>query len=181
MSPRKPTPIPLTPAATGLGGSAASDADRELAELYDRFADRLYRAAHRMLASPHDAQDAVQEVFLNLVRTGQSPGALHDAGAYLFTALRHAAARIAERRRSASQLPDSAAAPAAPRDTPLSDALDRALLQLPPEQRQIIALKIDGELTFAEIASVLQISANTAASRYRYALEKLRTALESST
>ena len=41
----------------------------------------------------------------------------------------------------------------------------------------MIALKIDGGLTFAEIAAVTDTSPNTAASRYRYALEKLRTHL----
>jgi hypothetical protein len=48
---------------------------------------------------------------------------------------------------------------------------------LPAAQREVIALKIDGGLTFAEIAAVIGTSANTAASRYRYALEKLRAAL----
>jgi RNA polymerase sigma-70 factor (ECF subfamily) len=56
--------------------------------------------------------------------------------------------------------------------------LQRAVLALPDEQRELIALKLDGGLTFAEIASVLAISPNTAASRYRYALEKLRTSLQ---
>ncbi len=39
-------------------------------------------------------------------------------------------------------------------------------------------MKIDGELTFAQIAQAMGISINTAASRYRYALEKLRRALK---
>ena len=42
----------------------------------------------------------------------------------------------------------------------------------------MVALKIDGELTFAQIAQVIGVSINTAASRYRYALQKLRTSLE---
>ncbi len=42
----------------------------------------------------------------------------------------------------------------------------------------MISLKIDGQLTFAQIAQVLGISVNTAASRYRYALEKLRGMLQ---
>jgi RNA polymerase sigma-70 factor (ECF subfamily) len=50
-----------------------------------------------------------------------------------------------------------------------------AVAALPPTQREVIALKIDGGLTFAEIASVLGTSINTVASRYRYALEKIRT------
>jgi RNA polymerase sigma-70 factor (ECF subfamily) len=46
---------------------------------------------------------------------------------------------------------------------------------LPPAQREVLALKIDGGLTFAEIAAVIGTTINTAASRYRYALEKIRT------
>ncbi|HEY0256091.1 MAG TPA: sigma-70 family RNA polymerase sigma factor, partial [Candidatus Methylacidiphilales bacterium] len=45
---------------------------------------------------------------------------------------------------------------------------------LPAEQKAVVVLKIWEEMTFAEIAEVLEISANTAASRYRYALDKLR-------
>jgi RNA polymerase sigma-70 factor (ECF subfamily) len=56
--------------------------------------------------------------------------------------------------------------------------LEQALRTLPPEQRELVALKIEGDLTFGEIAVVLGISPNTAASRYRYALEKLRLALQ---
>jgi RNA polymerase sigma-70 factor (ECF subfamily) len=43
----------------------------------------------------------------------------------------------------------------------------------------VIALKIDGGLTFAEIASVLGTSINTVASRYRYAIEKIRNTVTS--
>ena len=42
------------------------------------------------------------------------------------------------------------------------------------DQQEVVVLKIWGELTFQEIADTLDISGNTAASRYRYALEKLR-------
>lgn len=57
------------------------------------------------------------------------------------------------------------------------DELAAAVAALPAEQREVIALKIDGGLTFAEIAAVMHTSLNTAASRYRYALEKLRASL----
>jgi len=49
-----------------------------------------------------------------------------------------------------------------------------AMQQLPPMYREVITLKIWGELSFAEIAQTLGIPANTAASRYRYGLEELR-------
>ncbi|MBM4049994.1 MAG: sigma-70 family RNA polymerase sigma factor, partial [Planctomycetes bacterium] len=49
-----------------------------------------------------------------------------------------------------------------------------ALMALPEEQREVVLLKVYGRLTFAEIADVIHASPNTAASRYRYAVEKLR-------
>lgn len=52
-----------------------------------------------------------------------------------------------------------------------------AMHTLPREQREVVTLKTHSQLTFREIAGVLEISSNTAQSRYRYALEKLRTLL----
>jgi RNA polymerase sigma-70 factor (ECF subfamily) len=58
-------------------------------------------------------------------------------------------------------------------------ALVAALDLLPREQREVLVMKIWNELTFAEIASALEISQNTAASRYRYALAALKKNLPS--
>ena len=46
--------------------------------------------------------------------------------------------------------------------------------RLPPEQKEVLTLKIWGELTFDEIGRTLDLSLNTVASRYRYALRKLK-------
>ncbi len=54
--------------------------------------------------------------------------------------------------------------------------LQDAMTSLPDIYREVITLKIWGELTFEEIAATLEIPANTAASRYRYGLEQLRKA-----
>jgi RNA polymerase sigma-70 factor (ECF subfamily) len=53
----------------------------------------------------------------------------------------------------------------------------RAASELPPEQRSIAEMKLWQGLTFEQIAGAQQIPLNTAASRYRYALEKLRSEL----
>src|SRR5206468_10082641 len=53
-------------------------------------------------------------------------------------------------------------------------ALAAAVDRLPHDQREVLVMKIWNELTFAEIATVLNISQNTAASRYRYALAALK-------
>jgi len=174
-----PGPDPL------LIGLAAGD-QRAYARLCERFGTRLYRAAAGMLGNREDAEDVVQEVFTALVRSRRRLAEVEDLTAYLFTILRHAVGQCATRRSQETQARQSAAETAKqtqPFQTQSSDAdfqdeLQRALKMLPAEQREVVSLKIAGELTFAQIAEVLKISPNTAASRYRYALEKLRLLLK---
>jgi RNA polymerase sigma-70 factor (ECF subfamily) len=152
--------------------------DDAFAALYDRYAPALYRVAWAWLRSRPDAEDAVQEVFLGLVRSRAPLGKVENLRAYLFAALRHASARLADHRRTAAPLPlDELQARAVPDPDP-NYRLEEALAALPPAQREVVTLKIDGGLTFTEVATVLGIRPNTAASRYRYALEKLRVLLK---
>jgi len=163
-------------------GLAAGD-ERAFSALYDQFGQRLYRAALGMLGRRQDAEDTVQEVFVAILQSRRRLTDVQDFTAYLFTALRRAAGRCAARRARAPALSEStvneATATPALRDdrSQYSERLDRAMLALPAEQREVIALKIDGELSFAQIAQVVGVSINTAASRYRYALEKLRNSM----
>jgi RNA polymerase sigma factor (sigma-70 family) len=55
--------------------------------------------------------------------------------------------------------------------------IDDALKRLPTEQREVVYLKVFEGMTFQEIADRCEISINTAASRYRYAIEALRRTL----
>jgi len=164
-----------------LPARLAKEQEEAFAEAYDRYARRLYRTALAALGRREDAEDAVQEVFASLVRSRRQLAAVRNLSAYLFVALRRAAGRIASRRALQPITSDDtcreAASPASLPGPMDNHRLVRALAELPPEQREVISLKIDGELTFAQIGEVLQISPNTAASRYRYALEKLRSRL----
>ncbi len=165
-----------------LLGLAAGD-EHAFAALYDRFAARMYRAALRMLSRREDAEDAVQDVFLAAVRSRDRLGDLRDLTAYLFTALHRAAGRCAARRARALHVSPAAADEAiAPveqvaSDNPVWHRLQQAIRSLPDEQREVMSLRIDGELTFAQIAQVMGGSVSTAASRYHYALKKLKTSL----
>lgn len=166
-----------------LAGLAAGR-EEAYAALYDRFGAALYRTALGMLGKEEDAEDAVQEVFLSLVRSRSRLRGVENLRAYLFAALRRASFRQAsrggrERTGSAEALssaPSRADPPSASEG--LSDRLERALRALPADQREVLSLKIQGDLTFQEIAVVLDVSIHTAASRYRYALERLRTSLK---
>ena len=64
-----------------------------------------------------------------------------------------------------------------PTDSEEAEEMLQFLARLPEEQRAVVHLKIWEELTFREIAKTLGIPANTAASRYRYAIDKLRGSL----
>jgi RNA polymerase sigma-70 factor (ECF subfamily) len=176
----RPGPDPL------LAELAAGRAEA-FAELYDRFGGRLHRAAWGILGRSEDAEEAVQEVFMALVRCRARLSEVRDLTAYLFTALRRVAARLAARQArqpvAAEEVVRQAAINAGrpPTSNPQGERLDRALRALPPKQREVIVMKIDGDLTFAQIAAVVGVSANTAASRYRYALQRLRRALGETT
>jgi RNA polymerase sigma-70 factor (ECF subfamily) len=62
-------------------------------------------------------------------------------------------------------------------DPDLRIAIERALRALPPEQREVVHLKAFDGMTFQEIADATGESINTIASRYRYAMEKMRAQL----
>jgi len=165
-----------------LLGLAAGD-ERAFAALYDRFAPRMYRVALRILGSREDAEDVVQEVFLATVRVHERLADVRDLTAYLFAAIHRAAGRCAMRRARAIPVSPAAADEAiAPFEQAASDGpdwhrLQQAVRSLPDEQREVVTLKIDGELTFAQIAQIVGVSISTAASRYQYALRKLRASL----
>lgn len=167
-----------------LAGLAAGR-DEAFAALFARDGPALFRVAYALLRSRPDAEDAVQEVFVGLAQTRTTVTDVENLRAYLFTALRHAAAKIAARRRGHQPALSDCDAVAAPQRRPIdaesAARLERALAMLPAIYREPIALKIDGGLTFREMGAVLGVSPNTAASRYRYALAELRVALRGCT
>jgi RNA polymerase sigma-70 factor (ECF subfamily) len=165
------------PVRDPLLAGLAEGRDEAFAALHDRYARPLFRVAWTLLRTRQDAEDAVQDVFLGLVRSRTVLGRIENLRAYLFSALRHAVTRLAARHATGPAPrppPEEERGAGGPLDPEMSDWLERALAALPREQREVLSLKIDGELTFEEVGAVLGISPNTAASRYRYALDKLR-------
>jgi RNA polymerase sigma-70 factor, ECF subfamily len=157
-----------------------------LEAVYRDHAPALYRFLLRLTGNEADTHDALQEIF---VRLAKSPRVLEGVAAprsFLFRMPHRLVIDRFRRDETRRHAADSAAReiPAATGPEPLAgDALWRrksvaeALEAMPLEQKAVVVLKVWEEMTFAEIAGVLGISANTAASRYRYALDKLRDAL----
>jgi RNA polymerase sigma-70 factor (ECF subfamily) len=167
------------PTVNPLVDALASGRPEGFGGLFDRLGRAMVRVAGVMLRSSGEAEDVVQDVFVELVRRRERLGLVRDIDAYVFAMLRNAVRRrVRGRERELWHLKRVAPVVVQGKENFWADELNRAMGSLPAEQREIIALKIDGGLTFAQIAEVLDLNPNTAASRYRYALEKLRRVLE---
>src|SRR5262245_5936471 len=93
----------------------AQGREEAFAALYDRFGAALFRVALAALGSREEAEDAVQDVIVGLVRKRAALAGIENLPAYLFVALRHAAGERAARRARARAVPlDRALEPAAP-------------------------------------------------------------------
>lgn len=151
--------------------------DQNIAEteaLYRKHGAALLLFASAISGDHGRSQDAVHQVFLKAIENGNLSRAT-DKKAYLFACVRNAVLNDAKfRDRNADLDVDSAWFSPPDRDYVGEQNLRRALGDLPDDQREVIVLHIWGELTFSEIGDLLGVSSNTAASRYRYALAKLR-------
>lgn len=154
----------------------------DLARLYDQHAQPLYAFLLNFLRSEADTRDVLQEVFIKLARREGPPGGVRDERAFLIRLAHNAAIDLIRRRGSRETMQERIAseaispfAPATDPDAAMFQAeLSAALAELPAEQRAVAHLKLWTGLTFEQIAAALEIPPNTAASRYRYALDKLR-------
>lgn len=149
----------------------------EIEVLYRQHGAALLLFASAMAGDRDRAQDALHQVFLKLVESGSLNRAA-DKKAYLFACVRNAVlnASTSQKRNTAIE-PDSLWFSPPDKDYAAEQNLRRALHSLPDDQREVIVLHVWGELTFAQIGDLLNASSNTVASRYRYALVKLREAM----
>ena len=143
----------------------------EVGRLYDRYGASLYRYALMLLADASAAEDAIQQVFTRLLVLRRQAD---QQERYLRRAVRNECYSVLRsRRRSAGEGPLlELQAPQAHPDERI--ALERALRELPAEQREVLHLHVFEGRTFQEIADFTGESAHTAASRYRYAMAKLK-------
>lgn len=124
-----------------------------------------------------DAHDVLQDAFLEAWRRlGDAP----PDDALVFATIRRRAIDLARRnqrreRREVEALGWFECSEPPPERHP---ELEEAVKTLPPNLREVLILKTWGELTFKQIGETLNVPLNTAASRYRYALDHLRLAMK---
>ncbi len=154
--------------------SRTDGSSAEIEFLYRQHGAALLLFAMAMTGERGRAQDAVHQVFVKLIEN-KSLSRAADKKAYLFACVRNAVLNEGKLRKRNTPLdPDTAWFIPPDRDYAGEQNLRRALGVLPDDQRQVVVLHVWGELTFLQIGDLLGVSSNTAASRYRYALAKLR-------
>ena len=145
--------------------------------LFDEQAAQLILYGRALGLSHGEAEDVLQETFLALLKLDSPPA---KAWHYCVRSYRNRAlnyrrtlwrrlTREWESLRWFEQTTD---------ETPTERAAMAALAELPVEQREAIVLKIWHNYTFDEIGGLLEISPNTAAGRYRYGIQKMKSNLE---
>jgi RNA polymerase sigma-70 factor (ECF subfamily) len=157
-------------------------AESDLERLYDAHAQGLFAFLLNFTRDEDDTRDLLQEVFVRLARQPALLRGVRNERSFLIRLAHNAAIDLIRRRGTRESYheefgrePQPPFAPSAdPDEQSFREQLSEALGELPAEQRAVVHLKLWEELTFEQIAEALGIPPNTAASRYRYGLDKLR-------
>lgn len=157
-----------------------------LEQLYDAHAQAIFAFLIRFLKDESDVRDVMQDLFC---RIASHPNLLNDARnkrAFLIK-MAHRQAIDAIRRRDARTRAHHGLSELATSWTEQSPVSDESIIQdrlalaaenLPDDQATVIHLRLKEDMSFDQIAKTLEISPNTAASRYRYGINKLQTLLK---
>ncbi len=148
-----------------------------LSRLHADHAVSVYRFAWSVTKDESLAQEVVQELFLKLARDAEAITTARSERAMIFTMARNLALdALRQRQRQEKALEAWEQEPTPDWFEPAADheALIVALAALPEEQRSVVHLHVWEDMSFREIGELLGLPTQTIASRYRYALDKLR-------
>ena len=153
-----------------------------LGRIYEKYKNDLLILAIALLNEKNAAEDVIHDVFISFVQAIEKFRLTGSLKGYLLTCVANRArnANKAKHRHSASTDMEEFVEPSS--DEPLQSIICNeqlqklccATAQIPYEQREVIMLHFQAQMTFKTIAKLLGISVNTAKSRYRYGLDKLR-------
>ncbi|MCW3017518.1 MAG: sigma-70 family polymerase sigma factor [Solirubrobacterales bacterium] len=185
-----------------LARAAAAGDGQAFARLYDEYEGRIYNFCVRLVGAPEDAADATQDAFLKVLqRLPKLPADRElNFGAYLFTAARNASYDVIGKRKRADPvdlIPESGARGVGGIDIDERGALDldpeRATMlgalqaqvqaanaRLPERQREVLALRELEELSYDEIAEIMDMNRNSVAQLISRARIRLRDEVQGS-
>ncbi len=156
--------------------------------IYEKYKDDLVTLAAALLSDVHSAEDVVHDVFVSFLKSFEKFRLTGSLKSYLATCVANNARNINKTRHRHQSNGLNITEPAMsysnePESTAIFGEelrqLSWALGQLPYEQREVLILHVYSGLKFKAIARQQAVSINTVQGRYRYALDKLRSMLNS--
>lgn len=172
-----------------LAAAARDGDDAALRLLLERHLPAVYTFCARFIGNPEDAQDAAQEAFLKAWRNLARFDLERSFRTWVLAIARNASIDLMRKRRplafsqfaaeTASAFEETIADPEPlPEEVfaraTLAEDVRAALAHLPPRSRAILSMRYEEELSFEEIAQVMDMPANTVRSTHRRALSALR-------
>jgi RNA polymerase sigma-70 factor (ECF subfamily) len=161
------------------------NSNMNLEKILDSIGDKLFNYLTIKLSSPLDAEDVLQEVCFRLIRYKVRFRLIRNPSAYVFRIARNEAVRfLKNQKRNPEKCRPTEECAKVIQDnltgieSEVMNQVAEALALIPEDQREVIILRFFAELTLREIANVCGVSINTAASRFRYGMQKLRQILE---
>lgn len=156
-----------------------------LARIYEKYLDSMLTLAMGLLNDAGEAEDVVHDVFVSFARSACDFERRGSLSGYLATSVVNRVRDHRRRRRrqaggAGHQAPRALEAPGPDQRvilTEQTDRLNRAVAQLPEAQREVVLLRLKGNMKFRDIAKVQQTSINTVQGRYRYGVNRLQSML----
>ena len=154
-----------------------------LRAIYDRYADDLLNLAANLLNDSSAAEDVVQDVFVTLAQSFEKINLRENLKGYLLTCVanrsRDYSRRIVRQRVAIGNLLSKNSETSIKPVHAVScneeiEKLNMVMSELPYEQKEVIVLRLHGNLKFKQIAKMRNVSIKTVQSQYRYGLDKLR-------
>jgi RNA polymerase sigma-70 factor (ECF subfamily) len=171
---------PVAPAAARAAGKTLEDA-------FAQHQAELLGTLYYLVGNLEDARDALQEAFIKCWRHQAEVPRIENLKAWIFRVALNTGRDIRETawRRKRQGLPEDEATIASRADGPVDIVehderlarLRQALQELRPEEQEVFLLRQNGDLTYEEIAELLDVPTGTVKTRMRLALQRLREVL----
>jgi len=164
-----------------LASRLADDEDSAWAELVDASADAMFAYVIVLVGNREAAADVLQEAFLRLHQSRERLRDVDDLNAFVFTVIRNEANRALTRNRKHAATGEIGEALIETDSHSQGDNVElirHAMTTLSSKEREIVQMKVYAQMTFTQIAAVLELPMGTCTSRYRRSLEKMRTLLQ---
>ena len=160
---------------------------KALGRIYEKYLNYLLTVAMGLLNDVAAAEDVVHDVFVSFARAAVGFSVRGSLKGYLATCVANRSRDVLRKNRVRAAGSTDAAEAERDREDPAetiiggeeTQLLAEAIAALPSEQREVVVLRLKGEMKFDDIAKCQGVSVNTARGRYRYGVDRLRSVLGS--